>query len=68
MLVIFVGLFQRDRDHVKNVRRSLENVVHFLKRTEACFREEEVDRGNHDGVAKDKSQRWFKVWEVRRCS
>lgn len=51
MLVVAVGLLDRVRDGVEDVRGLLEDVVHFFERTVTSLGEEEVHRGEDESVA-----------------
>ena len=56
MLVVAVGLLDRDFHDVKDVRGLLEDVVHLLKRTETGLGEEEVHGGEDECVSGTRSQ------------
>lgn len=51
VLVITVRFFERDRDDVEDIRRLLEDVVHFLERAVPCLWIEEPDDRENACVA-----------------
>jgi hypothetical protein len=51
VLIIAVGLFDRDSHNVEDVGRLLEDGIHFLQGTVAGFGEEEVYSREHKEVA-----------------
>lgn len=51
VLVVAVWFLDGDARHVEDAPGLLEDVVHFFQRAVPRFREEEVDHGEHEGVA-----------------
>ena len=51
VLVVAVGLLDRVRDGIENIRGLLEDVVHLFKGTVTSLGEEEVHRGEDESVA-----------------